>query len=72
MEEIAESIYVNDSTYMDCDKITGTKLLQEGGFTLYKWHTNCNIKFHGKNHETIEHQFINQINKVKLKDLATY
>ena len=42
-------------------KEIANKIFQEVGFTLHKWHTNCSIESHKNHHETIEHQFINQI-----------
>ena len=38
-----------------------TKIFQEGGFTLHKWHTNGSIESYENHHETIEHPFTNQI-----------
>ena len=68
VEEIAASMYVDDlisGGYKKEEVIelkeTETKIFQEGGFTLHKWHTNCSIESHENHHKTIEHQFTNQM-----------
>ena len=68
MEEIPATMYVNDlisdgykkGEVIELKEIV-TKIFQEGGFTLRKWHINCSIESHENHHETIEHQFTNQI-----------
>ena len=68
VEEIAASIYVDDlmsgsyrkEEVIELKEIT-TEIVQEAGFALHKWHTNCCIGSHENHHETIEHPFIIQI-----------
>ena len=60
-------VYVDELISGGCKKEVielkeiATKIFREGGFTLHKRHTNCSIKSHENHHETIEHQFTNQI-----------
>ena len=68
VEDIAASMYVDylvsggykKEEAIDLKEIA-TKIFQEGGLTLHKWHTNCSMESHEDNHKTIEHQFTNQI-----------
>ena len=65
VEEIAASMYVDDlmsdgykkEEVIELKEIV-TKIFQEGGFTLHKWHTNCSVESHENHHK---HQFTNQI-----------
>ena len=60
-------VYVDELISGGCKKEVielkeiATKIFREGGFTLHKWHINCSIESHENHHETIEHQFTNQI-----------
>ena len=51
-------------------KEIATRIFQEGGLTLLQWHTNCCIKSHENHHETIEHEFTNQITTKSQESLA--
>lgn len=67
-KEIAASIYVDDllsGRYEKGEvkqlKELATKILQEVGFTLHKWHANCSIESHVNLHETTKHQLTNKV-----------